>query len=133
MTNAVVAGAMLVLTLAGCGGKDRGKRGDLSVEFVTSAEATTCPVLTGITALPTSVFVGHRLELRAGLTSTEGARFEWTGRGGSFWSPRAAETSFHCLEAGSHELKVTLTKEGCPIDRKSVTVLCTWTDGGVEY
>lgn len=123
---------MIALALFGCG--SRRDKGELDLELSTPVqEARTCPVVTGITALPLTVFVGHRATLRASASSTEEARIRWTGRGGSFWAPRAFETTFLCLELGVHELEAALSKEGCPTSVMRVAMTCTGVDGGTSY
>lgn len=88
-------------------------------------EPARCPVVTGISAHPLSVFVGHELELEA-FASSAGGRIRWRAKGaGSFSDSGEAVTRFRCQGApGPRTLEVELRKMGCPDSAATVQVEC---------
>jgi hypothetical protein len=100
--------------------------GDVSVTVEVVNEAgVTCPVVTGISALPLEVLVGFSLELEGFATSTTDTTFAWSGPGGTFAAPTAAATGYLCEVAGDNALTFTISKPGCDPSSMPVTVTCT--------
>lgn len=100
--------------------------GDVSVTVEVVNEAgVTCPVVTGISALPLEVLVGFSLSLEGFVTSTTGVTYAWSGTGGTFAAPAAAATGFLCQTAGEHPLSFAISKTGCAASTMPVTVTCT--------
>lgn len=105
---------------------DRDRAGTLDVRVRTVVhEAIRCPVITGISAHPLGVYVGHELQLEA-FASSAGGRFHWrTSGAGSFTQSNDAATSFRCQGSpGLRTLEVELRKPGCATNSATVDVEC---------
>jgi hypothetical protein len=121
----------LLMTLI-CGGDtmvvETDDQGDISVSVVVQDNGnttTTCPVVTGITALPLETTLGHDLQLAGFATSTTGVSYLWSGSGGVFGTSTTDATAFTCGTAGDHPLTFMISKSGCADSQMGVTVTCT--------
>jgi hypothetical protein len=98
--------------------------GDIRVSVAVSVDAgITCPVVTGISALPLETAVGSTLQLE-GFTSSAGP-VAWSGPGGTFASASSAATGYTCTTGGDHDLTFTVSVPGCPASAYGVQVTCT--------
>jgi hypothetical protein len=105
---------------------DNDDAGDLNVNVdVTQTASTTCPVVTGLSALPLETAGGSSLALEGFASSTTGVTFAWTGPGGTFTAPAALASNFICQGAGNRTLTLTLSKSGCAPANSTVDVTCS--------
>jgi hypothetical protein len=100
---------------------------------VTQAEATNCPTINGLTALPLEVIVGNPVSL-IGYATLPSATFAWAAAptSGSFSAPSAASTTFTPGAVGSYI--VTLSVSGgtaCQTYTDTVEVVSSADPNGV--
>jgi hypothetical protein len=137
--KSLAAGATL-LGLSACSGDDfahppcRTDQGSL----VVSAPVTGCPRLTSFDILPSDVFVGSSVALRATADGPSGAifAFAWTASNGTIANPQAADTEFQCTAPGIALLTITVTN---PANTSSPcedvghgSVACDAVEGGAD-
>jgi hypothetical protein len=125
LTMTLVCGTGVVYEIDG--------NGDVAVTVeVTNEAGVTCPVVTGISALPLEVLVGFSLQLEGYATSTTDVTYAWSGAGGTFSAGTAAATAYLCQAAGDNALTFTIAKPGCDPSSIPVTVTCTGTGDAGE-
>jgi hypothetical protein len=100
--------------------------GDVSASIaITNSAGVTCPVVTGISALPLQTSVGSSLELAGFTSSADSVQYAWSGAGGTFTSASSAATGFVCTNGGEHPLTFSAAKAGCASSSFAVAVSCT--------
>jgi len=110
----------VLLLLVSCGGGESAGRGNAAV----SASIGSCPIITGIEALPAEVVVGHELQLRAVLSDSE-ARLVWHSPAGRFRRRTARTTWFRCVQPGEVEVVLHAIGGGRCRDRASAVITCS--------
>lgn len=120
----------------GGGSFDVDSNGDVSVTVSVlkdggTAASGSCPLVSGISALPLEVTVPHSLSLEGFATSTTDVTYAWSGGTGMFSAASAAATQYTCTAAGPQTLTFTVSKTGCDAKSKDLTVTCTGGSGVV--
>lgn len=104
----------------------RDDRGDVraSVDVVIAARIS-CPVVTGISALPAETELGGNIELEGFSSSTDAVTYEWAADSGAFSSTSGASARYTC-SPGPYYRAITLTarKAGCPDASHGEIVTC---------
>jgi len=121
-----VRGLLFVFMFSGCSAADLdGTRPSLAVRIKVHYDRAgfSCPVVTGISALPLGVLLGSELSLE-GHESAEGDSYRWAGEGGEFSTPDQTTTLFLCSEPGPHTLTFAVLTEHCNTSSASVEVYC---------
>jgi hypothetical protein len=94
------------------------------------ADDVECPVVSGVSVLPLEVLVGANLTLE-GFTfpeEIENAAYRWRGAGNDFSDTRTLSTRYTCAIPGEHNLRLSVTKDRCPLNFQEVAVTCTRID-----
>ncbi len=75
-----------------------------------------CPALTSWDILPSSVYVGSAVDLKATATATFGSdvRFTWTASGGTLADPHAARTTLTCTSVGRVNVSIAVWTPQAP-------------------
>lgn len=122
MANNNVVAVMMTLTC----GNDVDNSGDLQVN---ADVAGNCPVILGVSALPSEVFIGSDMALHVSTTAGPTGHVMWSGAGGNFSAAGSADTNFTCLVVGPHTLTVSLTEGTCS---STFTADVECSDGGIN-
>jgi hypothetical protein len=135
-----LAAGVTLLGLCACSGDDfahppcRTDQGSL----VVLAAATGCPHLTSFDILPSDVYVGSSVALRATADGPSGATFAfaWKASNGTIADPQAADTEFQCTAPGVADLTITVTNpantSGACEDVGHGSVTCDPAEGGPD-
>jgi hypothetical protein len=121
---------------------DMDNNGDISVTVTVindggSSTGGSCPLVSGLTALPSEVAVGSSIALEGYSTSADGVTYAWSAASGAFSAATSAATEYTCAAAGDQSLTFQVTKSGCTPATKAVVVTCTGSgtdpvDSGVD-
>lgn len=124
ITEAVTAVIRLKLV---CGARSSGSNTGTARIDVSVDQGDECPIIDGLTALPSSTKVGRKIELVA-YSSAAHAKYEWSASPdgcGTFTVRDDARTEFKCKSEGKHTVTVTVKgKKSCRAS-ETIEVICT--------
>jgi hypothetical protein len=84
-----------------------------------------CPAIVSLGAAPSEAFVGGEIHLDVSANDPDSPKltFLWEPSVGAVADPKAATTTYRCMEAGSVSLRVTVSDGQCG-DSEEVTIIC---------
>jgi cysteine-rich repeat protein len=118
--HAVIKLVALLVVCVACGPAPRSAKAKFDTEIEPS-----CPIVTGLSALPLEAVVGGVLEVSAEMTAGT-SEMSWTATAGHFDDPEVDRTRYHCDVGGRHVLTFTLGDGETCEDSVDLDVTCSY-------